>query len=359
MFNKLFIQNFKCFPQLELPLSDLTILAGANASGKSSVIQAILMAYHTSLNHENIIDTSSALEIAVGNPSTLISQNPIKIDKGDFFIGLSELSGKSEIYYFIDKLSPLKLFCEKNEESPKSRLFYLNAERMGPRLSYPTMRDDTILSDGSNAAYLIDRADIEGRTVPGYLLPDPSLTSFSACVEQWMDAILGDVNLSVSTNLIQATADIRYGNALAEHGVLPTLTGFGISYILSIVTIGLWCASEKNSVLIVENPEAHLHPSAQSNIGKFLELVSSCGVQVIIETHSEHVIDGVRLQAALLKNTENVMIHFFSCNNKKISTKQIHLNPNGELSQWPEGFFDQKSLDLRELFQIRRQNANK
>lgn len=126
-----------------------------------------------------------------------------------------------------------------------------------------------------------------------------------------MDAILGDVNLSVSTNLIQATADIRYGNSLAEHGVLPTLTGFGISYILPIVTMGLWCTCEKNCVLIVENPEAHLHPSAQSNIGKFLELVSSGGVQVIIETHSEHVIDGVRLQAAVLKNTENVMIHFF------------------------------------------------
>ena len=94
-------------------------------------------------------------------------------------------------------------------------------------------------------------------------------------------------------------------------------------------------------------------------MGKFLELVSEAGVQVIIETHSEHVIDGVRLQAAWGKATDKVEICFFSSVGGKIQAKQISLNESGELSEWPEGFFDQKSLDLRKLFEIRRQNARK
>ena len=110
---------------------------------------------------------------------------------------------------------------------------------------------------------------------------------------------------------------------MAKQGVSPSMTGFGISYILSIITVGLWCASVKNAVLVVENPEAHLHPGAQSNMGKFLELVSEAGVQVIIETHSEHVIDGVRLQAAWGKAPDMVEICFFSSVEGKIQEKHI------------------------------------
>ena len=359
MIEQIKIENFKCFLELTLPLAEMTVLAGANASGKSSIIQAFLLADGTMHNNGKMVDVSSAMKIAVGDPRTLISQEPKDIEKGDFYIALKEGERYSELFYYVDKLSPLKLLVDRIGDDLASRVFYLNAERCGPRLSYPAKGDDEILKDGSNAAYLIDRADLEGRKVPAMLALSSPESKFSVQVEQWMDAVLGDINLYVSTDLGRAVTDVKYANAMAKQGVSPSMTGFGISYILSIITVGLWCASVKNAVLVVENPEAHLHPGAQSNMGKFLELVSEAGVQVIIETHSEHVIDGVRLQAAWGKATDKVEICFFSSVGGKIQAKQISLNESGELSEWPEGFFDQKSLDLRKLFEIRRQNARK
>ncbi len=71
---------------------------------------------------------------------------------------------------------------------------------------------------------------------------------------------------------------------------LPTATGFGITYVLPIIVQALVASTLENSVLIVENPEAHLHPLSQSSLGKFLALVAWSGVQVLVETHSEHII---------------------------------------------------------------------
>ena len=215
------------------------------------------------------------------------------------------------------------------------------------------------MSDGANAAYLIDRADMQQRKISEKLAFSGQVTKFSIHVEEWLDTILNDVNFSVSTDLVKSSTDVKYKNALVDEGVLPTMTGFGISYILSIVTAGLWCSSLENAVLIIENPEAHLHPAAQSRMGKFLQLVASSGVQVIVETHSEHIIDGVRIQAACQKETENVKIKFFSSQEGKVNVKDIKVNEYGELTDWPEGFFDQKSLDLRDLFLMRRKNAGK
>ncbi len=359
MIERIGLKNFKCFPQLELNFADLTVLTGANASGKSSIIQAILLGEKALVSDEKTLDASSALGINIGNPQSLIAQNAIELEKGNFEISLTENLEKREIYYFIDKYSPLKLMFEKNGGKIDSRIFYLNAERMGPRISYPAISEEQILSNGANAAYLIDRADLEGKKIPSMLSVDFGKSKFSVCVEEWMNVILGDVNLTVSTDLERGSTDVRYGNEMVDQAVLPTMTGFGISYILSIVTAGLWCAAHQNYILIVENPEAHLHPSAQSNMGKFLELISKAGVQVIVETHSEHIIDGIRAQAACLGNTESVEIYFFYAEGHKVKTETITLNQNGELSKWPQGFFDQKSLDLRQLFEIRRKNAGR
>lgn len=116
---------------------------------------------------------------------------------------------------------------------------------------------------------------------------------------------------------------------------------------------------KKNVIFIIENPEAHLHPAAQSRIGKFLQIISLSGVQIIVETHSEHVIDGIRLQAAYMEQTDHVTVDFFNRRDKDIDIKKIWLDKNGELSDWPKDFFDQKSIDLRELLKIRRGNASK
>lgn len=359
MIKKVVLKNFKCFSDVSLELGGLTIFAGANAAGKSSVIQALLLASSTSREKGNSVDATKAIGIAVGNPKALISQNKTELEDADFELMLEEMHNIVHLKYSIDKLSPLKLLFKGLGINLQSQVFYLNAERCGPRISYPAGYEEGILSDGANAAYLIDRADMQQRKISEGLAVSGLVTKFSIHVEEWLNVILGDVNFSVSTDLIKSSTDVKYKNALVDDGVLPTMTGFGISYILSVVTAGLWCSSMSDAVLIVENPEAHLHPAAQSRMGKFLQLVASSGVQVIIETHSEHIIDGVRIQAAWQKETERIKINFFTSKDGRINIQDIKVNEHGELSDWPDGFFDQKSLDLRDLFVMRRKNAGK
>lgn len=353
------LKNFKCFDHLQLPLSGLTILAGGNAAGKSTVLQALLLADATAREKGDSVDASEALGIAVGGPRGLISQNRTEVFDGDFLFDIQWDETAVTFIYKIDKLVSLKLSYCQSKEAPTGQLFYLNAERTGPRISYPAGVDEEILSDGANAAFLIDRADMQQRKVPNCLSLTGENSKFSIQVENWMNAILGDINFSISTDYVKAVTDIRYGNEIAEEPVLPTMTGFGISYILSVVTAGLWCSSLENVSLMIENPEAHLHPAAQSRMGKFLECLADAGVQILVETHSEHIIDGARIQAALMKRTDDVRIYFFSKEKERILVNEIDIDENGELSEWPKGFFDQKEQDLRDLFKIRRGNGSR
>ena len=359
MIKRIHMKNYKCFPELDLSLAELTILAGANASGKSSIVQAILLSYATVREKGNTVDLTNALHIPVGSPQALIAQNPIDLDDADFSLEMEEEGRRTLISYKIDRYSPLKLLFQKENNFLESKVFYLNAERIGPRISYPAGGDENILSNGANAAYLIEQADMNHLEVSEQLRVFPEAGKFSIQVEGWMNVILGDLSFSVNTDLIKANTDIRYGNSLVDRDVLPTMTGFGISYILSIVVAGLWSATIENAVLIIENPEAHLHPAAQSRMGKFLQMLSAAGVQVIIETHSEHIIDGVRIQSAWMKRNNQIKVSFFSVENGKIGITDLSVNSNGELDRWPKGFFDQKGQDLRELLEIRRANAGK
>ena len=129
--------------------------------------------------------------------------------------------------------------------------------------------------------------------------------------------------------------------------------GFGISYLLPVIVTGL--LAEPGSMLIVENPEAHLHPGGQSRIGQFLAQIAFAGVKVVVETHSEHVLNGMRVYS--LKNKiapERICINYFSINDRIPGIERIPLNDRMDILKWPEGFFDQEEKDLAELRMLRR-----
>ena len=93
---------------------------------------------------------------------------------------------------------------------------------------------------------------------------------------------------------------------------------------MPILATGL--IAEAGSYMIVENPEAHLHPSAQSKIGRFLAMVAHTGVKVIIETHSDHVINGIQIAAAKHEiESADVSIQFFSQEKSEIQPKVEHI----------------------------------
>jgi predicted ATPase len=131
----------------------------------------------------------------------------------------------------------------------------------------------------------------------------------------------------------------------------PTNVGFGFSYALPIGVAAL--TAMPGTLLLVENPEAHLYPTGQSQIGRFLARVAGSGVQVIVETHSDHVINGMRLEVAQSQSLpkEDVVIYFFGAGNVPV---KIELQSIGVFTSWPSGFFDQTELDLGQLARLQR-----
>ena len=360
MMHRIQIKNFKCLQKHEFELKPLTILAGANGSGKSSLIQAVLLfqdCYRAAAG-DGAINMEKVFSQSIGAVSQLISQNFLDEQKAEIIADIEQYSAR--LSFVLKGSKKQRLSASGNVESIPQSTFpifqYLNAERLGPRLYTGIGESDTLVcSDGRNAAYLVDIADQEGFLISDDLLGEGEPIKFSYQVEKYLSAIMGDIKMYYEADYDSAAIRTAFQTTAAERPVTPPLTGFGYSYALPIVVAGLLCSCPcfPNMAFIVENPEAHLHPSAQSNMGKFLALLAGCGVQVIVETHSEHIIDGARLQLAHEKKTDSMRVHFFSYDKQGTSVKQIDVNQRGELTSWPKGFFDQKQKDLRELLSIK------
>jgi len=350
MLTSLNIRNFKCFSEVNIDFSNLTVLAGSNASGKSSVIQALLFYAYTMETHENHIDIRKIYDLDQGLVKDLFSQNPAGSD-GNIEIGATTDGMSSGISLKTSNKSPYVVDVSRTSPPKKNlQITYLRAERVGPRTATPISDSpDNLGYSGEYTPSVIENADKIGIKVHEKLLDRDNNIKFSAQIERWMSAIIGKMEIDIITDYSKGYTDTKIKNPTTDFSVIPTLTGFGITYAMPIIAASLLCSARPESVLVVENPEAHLHPMAQSNIGKFLAILSQCGVQVIIETHSEHVVDGARIQLRNDNLTEMMIINFFEVQKKKIAIKPITLERNGELAYWPKGFFDQKQTDLREL----------
>lgn len=145
------------------------------------------------------------------------------------------------------------------------------------------------------------------------------------------------------------------------HSFKPEHVGLGISYALPVILALL--ASKPGNIVIVENPEAHIHPKGQAKLGALIARAAASGVQVFVETHSDHVINGVRVavREGVLK-PEDVNIAFFErkehlkddandSDDTEIYSeiRNIKVDINGSLSEYPEDFMDEWNNQLLEL----------
>lgn len=349
-------------------INDLTILTGSNATGKSSVIQGILISFLAwkNVNNKNI-QTRDVYGIDLGLPEAIISEEHddnsiylnIKINEVDnnVILGLPNAEYGDLSFEILNREDIIEKQSD-NKNLNKINLFYLNAERIGPRIKGEISHNDTMYvgSKGENTNYTISNMDkiqkLDEKWKICKELKISEIERFSANCEAWLDVIIPGTKLQVEEDLEMNQSKIKFINN--GDAYLPTATGFGITYVLPIVVQALIASMYENPILIVENPEAHLHPYSQSAIGKFLALVSLSGVQILIETHSEHVINGCRVQLAHAKSCDKMTTVFFSKKNCNSGYRVIKTLDNGELEEWPEGFFDQNRKDLRKLLEMRK-----
>jgi predicted ATPase len=130
--------------------------------------------------------------------------------------------------------------------------------------------------------------------------------------------------------------------------VPATHVGFGLTHVLPIVLSVL--ASQPGDMVIIENPEAHLHPAAQTRLVGFLARAAASGVQIVVETHSDHVLNSLRVavkQRVIL--SEQISLNFFSASEPR--HVRIPMGQHGELKNWPHGFFDEYDHALKKLLE--------
>ena len=128
--------------------------------------------------------------------------------------------------------------------------------------------------------------------------------------------------------------------------------GFGITYTLPILLALL--ASEEDTLVLLENPEAHLHPKGQFKLGELMVRAASCGIQVIVESHSDHVLNGIRVAVRNMNETnkdetDKVKLFYLSRSTETPKVDTPTIDKHGRIDDWPEGFFDEYEKSLLEL----------
>jgi predicted ATPase len=158
-----------------------------------------------------------------------------------------------------------------------------------------------------------------------------------------------DVHEVAGADLVRLS--FSFGTGVSESNPYrPTNVGFGLAYSLPIVVACL--STAEGGLVLLENPEAHLHPQGQMEIGRLVASAAAAGIQLLVETHSDHVLNGVRLAVKRgLIDATSVVFHYFSREVSPPGSRFVspQIRPDGRLTFWPEGFFDQWDKALLEL----------
>ena len=124
--------------------------------------------------------------------------------------------------------------------------------------------------------------------------------------------------------------------------------GFGASQLLPIIVEGIY--ANEGSLLLIEQPEIHLHPKLQTALMDFFIDIAKEGKQAIVETHSEHLI--LRLQRRIaegkLSHTD-VAVYYFESSENGSKITEVEIDKNGTIKTWPKGFFEE---DFEESYSL-------
>ncbi|MCD4784089.1 MAG: DUF3696 domain-containing protein [Candidatus Eremiobacteraeota bacterium] len=408
MLKRIRIERFKCFKDVTIHLNKLSILAGANGTGKSSAIQPLVLMMQTIRKNrysKDIIFNGEALEL--GSYEEIVNQFSRRLEGIEFtffsdettdyndelrielqidenpqneFLGRifqveisdsddPDISGNNMVFKQDSKflnLFPIEdkfnndnlinLYLRVMKFFDMTKIHYLSAERLGPRETYPGTYFEEhpwVGYKGEFTAQYLER--FASKKVNEKFIKyaeEKTLNSkrisniLRRQVENWMKYIISGEGINFEkikgTNLLK----LSYKPSKKLDYFRPSNSAFGFSYTLPIIVACL--GANEGDILIIENPEAHLHPLSQSRMGEFLALTASTGVQVIVETHSDHILNGARksvFQGVL--EPVDVEISFFRLNEEGFSEViRPKIDKHGKIDKWPEGFFDQFELDL-------------
>ncbi len=357
MLSSIKIQNLKSIDSEILDLKNLNILAGMNSSGKSTIIQAILMVIQNISNAYT--DPLNGMLVSLGEFSEVKNYNK---HTRQFSVCLKEEESFVEIT-FDDIDGSIQCKSENNSENllaylnyHNKHINYLSSNRIGGQDLYNKNYENSHMF-GINGEYSVDyfEKNKNNQLHTDLILKNDYGYTLDGQLNYWLKEIL---DTEIRTESIAGTDKVKlsyyYGNSLNNsRNIRPKNIGAGLSYVISILIAAL--SATPGDLLLIENPEIQLHPKAQSKLTDFLSFVSSKGIQMIIETHSDHVFNGVR--KGILRGTikkEQVAMYFFKINdNYNSMISRVFINDSGVVENNIIGLFDQFDDDLDELLGLK------
>ncbi len=371
------LRDFKCHAALDLPLSPFTILTGLNSAGKSTVCQALALLGQSIRGGGG---RSKAELILNGDLVRLGSIGDVQnqaTDQDAFSITLRDedveiawaFSGERRESKAKLRNGAIRLL-NGDRDTTLSTVAFDDADGVQVVTLLRDLEYLTILRQDPANAPLPIQSDFENRVgtigegaVALLYLNDQTRISKSLClehapptiprqVEAWMAYFFPGFAMEIQpADSGMDVMTLRIRTDLSGEFHLPPNVGYGPYYVLPVVTAAL--SRTPGQILMVDSPEAHLHPSCQNEMAKFLAKVAATGVQVLVETHNDHFINGVR-QAVKDKAIppDSVLIHYFGASTPSDDAhahSTIALDTDGTLDHWPKGFCDQYEHDLARL----------
>lgn len=381
MIMNMHLKNFKCFKELNVEFKNLNVFAGINSMGKSTAIQALLalrQSYEMGAINKGIYLNGSLINLGTG-------KDILCRDADEDFIGIglefyfddshyryTELEGCTGANrYLFDYSYDYKAesdFLTIRQKLPDvfkdNNLFgenfsYVSADRNGPQMYYKYSHHEVselnqIGTRGEYfAGYLAERGTQERVSNIKLHHPKAAKDILIFQMQEWLSELSPGITISSNDQMM----DVGLVSMTFNGTDKPVNVGFGLSYVAPVI-LSLLKASE-GDLVILENPEAHLHPRGQRKLGEMIARAAAGGVQIIVETHSDHILNGIRLSVKnRIVSNDDVRLNYFY--HREIQTpfgrKLIHekccpdILEDGRLSDWPDGFFDEWDKALEELF---------
>ena len=351
------MKNFKCFSDQKFELGSLTILSGLNGLGKSSTLQALLL-LRQSFQQSLLPNIGLALNGDFANFGTGKDALFDGAEIGEIEFDILFLDGQSAKWEFkyesdIDVL-PL-ISCDVSSNIYKTSLFndnfiYIEVERTGPRRffemsAFKVKHHRQMGKKGEYASHFLSVFALDKLPNDCVVHPKVKKQNLKDQVEAWMQEIRPGIQLHLESHPNMDLLNLTY-SFIQERDITSifrsTNVGFGITYTLSIIIAII--SAKPNSLVLLENPEAHIHPRGQAKLGELIALASSGGVQIIVETHSDHLINGIKMAMNNKKiEPKDIKIHFFELsdekNNNQIEIFSPDINSDFRIGRWPFGFF--------------------
>ncbi len=427
MLRKIALKNFKCWQALDIDLAPITLFFGSNSSGKTAILQSLLMLKQTARgfdpkqhinfgddrdymklgSYQDLVfehDLSNCVGIRLkwdtsttiyfGSLNFEINERRLRSIGYEVIWGIDERIYIKEMAYEVESVEAstdyVKIWQDKENQYRMTTSFAENDddyETIEPPKScyivpwtakYGSQEGDRISILNLNSEFerniekIIYMGPLRARPErfylwtggrPAIIEPDGANTIQSLIASHRDDGLLltnvakclQDMNLVDRFQVKSTDQNYRLYEATATIGGVESSladAGFGVSQALPVITMLL--SAPAGSIVLLEQPELHLHPNAQSALADLLLYAAEQrGLQLIVESHSEHILRRLQRRVAEdnpeFANPENIKMYFCQTGEAGSSIDEVEIDRFGQIANWPENFLGDISEDIHSM----------